>query len=1255
MTILSVKASDIDNWTAKEPRRAQELLPKLIWKLVLASSKTIEDHHFPFEKAVQYSGYDGYLVTSDTSLFYPKGTSVWEFGTDEDIKSKFNDDYRKRSENPNKIDTHETTFCFVTSRIWNHREGITEFTKAKQKDGVWKSVRILDANNLEIWLNECPSVAAWFSKIIDKPYTDLISLQDYWDSIVDNTEPKLTVDFFCHGREKSIADDIIKKIDGGDSQIILSGESKIEGILTFAADLLNNINLQKQQLISRTLVALSSEGFNNACQNFKDAIIIPAFKNEVIQSTADNVLIYPTENNSPIDLLYKSSPKVKVTPRRRKIFTEALESLGYETNEADKIAGDVKCRFFPLLRKITSDIQFKLPPWSSDANICNLIPALLANAWEENLEGDKTALEILSGQKYNDYILSISKYTQGDNMPIFRLDQSFACISVNELWDVLAQHISSELFENYKKCINFVFAEVDPAYELPEDKWYAASVYGKQSKFSERLKRGLIQSMTKIVELDENEGFFNFSTSCTKECENVVLGIYNGLNTKNQWRTLAPYTENFVEATPDVIISVIESNVKNNSDAFWSLFESSGDPLFGRSFYTHILWALEKLVWLKEYSVRAINLLLTLDEKNFEYKLTNCPMDSLLKIFCFWHPQGALSIEEHDTLLAYIIDTHHAIGRKLVNKLLPKGRSTTTGLLQFSWRYVEYKELTITNAQYRNSIRSIAAKYVKSIDANYEDWEVIIKHFTIFNNIFLELKIDIIQRGLELSESDRLKLCAKMAFHISRERKFLEESDTSQICITNEMEKLYNSLLPDSPLKYAHYYSHNFYGLNPSVFRADDYDYNKEKNDLEKLRLSALEETLDKFGFDEVLVLAQNVREPRLLIDSLFNSKYFSKIDISFIIKAHLVFPKFTENLVNSIYYTKGLSFFSDKLNGISENDIKWIVSQFPIKPDVVEFIEAFPENIQKEFWEGADSWGIMHCEEPFAQTCINALLKYNRPYSAISELYFANYLDANLILKVLQAALDYHPNTERSGINLNNIDSYSIEGLFENIYKDPSIDIMRVSQLELAYLNKFDIDFEPKCLVENALNNPHIFLELISCCFKKDDGTSYEIPKGKEYHVNLALKALEKIKKLPGQTGNLVNFDKFNAWIQSVLELAKELKYTTACDIQIGRLLSYSPIDDDGIWPHKCVRKFLEKNTSEVINSHICTGLFNQRGVHAVTGGDEEERIAATYSEYAQKLQLQYPKTSHILKEISDKYKRESKFERARELKGYF
>lgn len=213
----------------------------------------------------------------------------------------------------------------------------------------------------------------------------------------------------------------------------------------------------------------------------------------------------------------------------------------------------------------------------------------------------------------------------------------------------------------------------------------------------------------------------------------------------------------------------------------------------------------------------------------------------------------------------------------------------------------------------------------------------------------------------------------------------------------------------------------------------------------------------------------------------------------------------------------------------------------------------------------------------------------------------------------------------------------------------------MRVSQLELAYMNKFSMDFEPECLVKNALSNPHVFVELVSCCFKKDDDIGEETSEDKQYIAHLSFEAIEKIKQLPGQTNEIVDVNKFNLWIQAVVDLAKELKYVTACDIQIGRILSYSPVDDDGVWPHKCVRDFLEKNTSETINTHICMGVFNQRGVHTVTGGDEEEQFAATYNEYAQKLQLLYPKTARVVKEISDDYKRESRYERARELKGYF
>lgn len=98
-----ITAADIDNWTIREPRKAQESIPLLIWKLILASCNTINDHHFPFGKAIQYSGYDGFLDTDDTSPFFPSGKSVWEIGTNENALDKFNNDYEKRTKEPNGV------------------------------------------------------------------------------------------------------------------------------------------------------------------------------------------------------------------------------------------------------------------------------------------------------------------------------------------------------------------------------------------------------------------------------------------------------------------------------------------------------------------------------------------------------------------------------------------------------------------------------------------------------------------------------------------------------------------------------------------------------------------------------------------------------------------------------------------------------------------------------------------------------------------------------------------------------------------------------------------------------------------------------------------------------------------------------------------------------------------------------------------------------------------------------------------------
>ena len=104
-----------------------------------------------------------------------------------------------------------------------------------------------------------------------------------------------------------------------------------------------------------------------------------------------------------------------------------------------------------------------------------------------------------------------------------------------------------------------------------------------------------------------------------------------------------------------------------------------------------------------------------------------------------------------------------------------------------------------------------------------------------------------------------------------------------------------------------------------------------------------------------------------------------------------------------------------------------------------------------------------------------------------------------------------------------------------------------------------------------------------------------------------------------------------------------------------MGRILSYSPAGNDGLWPVECVRNVFEQPHSESLETEFIIGRKNQRGIHTVTAGEEEKRIAEEYAAMADGLQLLYPQTASIIRRLSDSYRGEAKAERARELKGFY
>ena len=291
-----IAATEIDAWAKLNPRRAQELLPELIVRLILCTSSKINDYNFPIEKGIQFSGYDGVLDSGEATSYFPEGKSVWEFGTNEDALGKFKSDIEKRHTEPLGVDINNTAFIFSTLKIWNHRTSIEEALNESRAKYNWKEIRIIDGAKIALWLQSYTAVAVWFANIIGKPIHGIRAIEDYWTDYCETTLPKLNKDYFLLGRDSQI-DQLSKWIEKKSGSLTLISESSIESVLFVAAYFLNYPE-RDRAVMNKTLIVESPEEWNSLIiSDEKDCLLIPVFNfTEDIRCPSELFIILPVAN-----------------------------------------------------------------------------------------------------------------------------------------------------------------------------------------------------------------------------------------------------------------------------------------------------------------------------------------------------------------------------------------------------------------------------------------------------------------------------------------------------------------------------------------------------------------------------------------------------------------------------------------------------------------------------------------------------------------------------------------------------------------------------------------------------------------------------------------------------------------------------------------------------------------------------------------------------------------------------------------------
>jgi len=334
-----------------------------------------------------------------------------------------------------------------------------------------------------------------------------------------------------------------------------------------------------------------------------------------------------------------------------------------------------------------------------------------------------------------------------------------------------------------------------------------------------------------------------------------------------------------------------------------------------------------------------------------------------------------------------------------------------------------------------------------------------------------------------------------------------------------------------------------------------------------------------------------------------------------------------------------------EREQSLTKDEVGEIMCCTPLSMEVWLKLKKMDRKIKKYYWENVRAFRLSNADTLDMEYYIEKLLYYKRPFSVINIISFTNYDNSQTIMSTLSKYLELQDHIENNGLSAKSIHLHKILALFEKLYNDFNVEDMDIARLEVAYMPYFQFDINPKGLMRCFTKMPELYIEFISMAYKPDNDSGLNsVTEKAEHVVRSAHDAIERFHEIPGCNGELIDENFFGEWIHRAERIASELGYKTAFEICLGRLLSYSPLGNDGIFPHEIVRKYFETNLSDTMKKNFIIEKMKQRGVQEVTWGDNENRIAQKYKTDGSSIRITYPKTASILDKLSECYLDESR-----------
>ncbi len=649
-------ADDIERWA--DTYQARSEFPGLVRRL-LADTPGVTGLSIRAGRGVDFSGWTGQVDGGSGIAYVPAGWSCWEMSTSRDPLRKAQEKYDNRTREPDGADPGTTTFVFVTAHRWSGKDA---WEQSRHAEGVWRKVRVLDADDLAGWLESRYGVHVWFSEHLGLRPRDVESLRRWWSRWSSATDPSLPVDLLLGGRTGQ-AEELRSRLDGAASVVMIRAGSREEATAFMAAALLT---VDKVDYLSKAYAVSGATGWADSVSTHSRSILIPTFEGADVAAAVDaghHVLIPmgAEDTGHAIEL-----PRIGRFEARA-----AFEHLGIESDKADRYAVRARRSLVSLRRGLSLDPRTARPIWGQGPDADVLAALVLVGAWSENSRADRKTVASVVNQDYDSVDRLLRRWENTGDPPFRRSGNCWRLSNPEDAWLLLSNQIVREDLERWDEAVRKVLGAREPFFDLNPLDRFVAPFRGVNERWSSDLRRGLAQGVALLAALGLPRPVGGWTGP--DHAESLVrdlLGRAGGDNTGKLWQQLADVLPLLAEAAPKVFLEAVHRDAGGDSPLLARMFTDSG--VFASSPHVGLLGGLERLCWSPEHLPAAMDALLQLAKIDPGGQYMSRPLESACLALWPVSPQTGASLERRMDTLDGLVERFPNMGRKLLMELVPR-------------------------------------------------------------------------------------------------------------------------------------------------------------------------------------------------------------------------------------------------------------------------------------------------------------------------------------------------------------------------------------------------------------------------------------------------------------------------------------------------------------------------------------------------------------------------------------------------------